>query len=108
MEHCDGEHQDQALDAVCVGKMGAGHPRRVDTFFSRADLERLKASCDIRRDPLALPVDSRIAGRLYQKTCIDVVCREIISGRRKMLIEMATGTGKTRTSACGIPEQGPE
>lgn len=75
------------------------HPRLVDTFFSQADLERRKASRDIRRDPLSVAVDSRIAGRIYQKTCIDVVCREISNGRRKMLVEMATGTGKTRTSA---------
>lgn len=75
------------------------HPRPVDTFFSQADLERRKASRDIRRNPLDVIVDSRIAGRIYQKTCIDVVCREINSGRRKMLIEMATGTGKTRTAA---------
>jgi type I restriction enzyme R subunit len=75
------------------------HPRPVDTFFSQADLERRKASRDIRRDPLSITVDSRIAGRLYQKTCIDIVCREINAGRRKMLIEMATGTGKTRTAA---------
>ncbi|TGT53566.1 DEAD/DEAH box helicase [Mesorhizobium sp. M00.F.Ca.ET.170.01.1.1] len=75
------------------------HPRPVDTFFSQADLERRKASRDIRRDPLMVAIDSRIAGRIYQKTCIDVVCREIYSGRQKMLVEMATGTGKTRTAA---------
>lgn len=75
------------------------HPRLVDTFFSQADLERRKASRNIRRDPLSVAVDGRIAGRIYQKTCIDVLCREISNGRRKMLVEMATGTGKTRTSA---------
>lgn len=75
------------------------HPRPVDTFFSQADLERRIASRDLRRDPLTVPVDSRIAGRTYQRVCIETVCREINNGRRKMLIEMATGTGKTRTAA---------
>lgn len=28
-----------------------------------------------------------------------MLCREIVAGRRKMLVEMATGTGKTRTAA---------
>lgn len=75
------------------------HPRLVDTFFSQPDLERRIASRDLRRDPLTVPVDSRIAGRTYQRVCIETVCREINNGRRKMLVEMATGTGKTRTAA---------
>lgn len=75
------------------------HPRLIDTFFSQADLERRIASRDLRRDPLTVPVDSRIAGRTYQRVCIETVCREINNGRRKMLVEMATGTGKTRTAA---------
>ncbi|EQD33620.1 Restriction endonuclease, type I, R subunit/Type III, Res subunit, partial [mine drainage metagenome] len=49
-----------------------------------------------------IPIDIRIAGgggRLHQSACIEEVCREIVNGRRKMLVEMATGTGKTRTAA---------
>ncbi len=34
--------------------------------------------------------------------CIDALCREIGLGRRKLLVEMATGTGKTRTAAAFI------
>ncbi|MCP2155873.1 UNVERIFIED_ORG: type I restriction enzyme R subunit [Rhizobium sp. SLBN-170] len=75
------------------------HPRLIDTFFSQADLERRIASRDLRRDPLTVPVDSRIADRTYQRVCIETMCREINNGRRKMLVEMATGTGKTRTAA---------
>ncbi len=78
------------------------HFRRVETVFSQDDLTRRKATRDIRRNPLDVPVDTRIAGsggRHYQIDCIDAVCREIAIGRRKMLVEMATGTGKTRTAA---------
>ena len=78
------------------------HFRRIDTLFSQDDLARRKAARDIRRSPLDIPIDSRIAGgggRLHQSACIEAVCREIVSGRRKMLVEMATGTGKTRTAA---------
>jgi type I restriction enzyme R subunit len=78
------------------------HFRRIETVFSQDDLARRKAARDIRRSPLDLPIDSRIAGgggRLHQSACIEAVCREIVNGRRKMLVEMATGTGKTRTAA---------
>lgn len=78
------------------------HFRRVETVFSQDDLARRKAARDIRRSPLDIPIDSRIAGgggRLHQTACIETVCREIVNGRRKMLVEMATGTGKTRTAA---------
>ena len=78
------------------------HFRKIETLFTQDDLVRHKAARDIRRDPMTIPIDSRIAGgggRLHQSTCIDVLCREIVNGRRKMLVEMATGTGKTRTAA---------
>lgn len=78
------------------------HFRKIETVFSQDDLARRKAARDIRRNPLDIPIDSRIAGgggRVHQTACIDVLCREIVAGRRKMLVEMATGTGKTRTAA---------
>jgi type I restriction enzyme R subunit len=81
------------------------HFRRIETVFSQDDLARRKAARDIRRSPLDIPIDSRIAGgggRLHQSACIEAVCREIVNGRRKMLVEMATGTGKTRTAAALI------
>ncbi|HZR89960.1 MAG TPA: DEAD/DEAH box helicase family protein [Bradyrhizobium sp.] len=75
------------------------HFRRVETVFTQNDLARRKAASAIRRNPLDIPIDHRIVERLYQHACIDVVCREIVAGRRKLLVEMATGTGKTRTAA---------
>lgn len=78
------------------------HFRKIETVFRQDDLARRKAARDIRRSPLDIPIDSRIAGgggRLHQSACIEAVCREIVNGRRKMLVEMATGTGKTRTAA---------
>lgn len=83
-------------------KIQDAHFRRVETVFSQDDLARRKAASEIRRNPLEIPIDMRIAGgggRVHQTTCVDVVCREIVSGRRKLLVEMATGTGKTRTAA---------
>ena len=78
------------------------HPRPIRTFYSQGDLERRAAVGKMRVDPLAIAIDSRIADRDYQKECIDTLAREIQQGRRKMLVEMATGTGKTRTAAALI------
>ncbi|MDP1610530.1 MAG: DEAD/DEAH box helicase family protein [Sulfuritalea sp.] len=78
------------------------HPRPVKTFFSQADLERRAAMRQMRVDPLGIAIDQRIAGRDYQRDCIDTLSREIGLGRRKLLVEMATGTGKTRTAVALI------
>lgn len=78
------------------------YPHPVKTFFKQDDLERRFASLQLRRDEVNVPIDLKIAGRDYQQTCIQTVCKEIKNGRRKLLIEMATGTGKTRTAAALI------
>ena len=77
-------------------------PRAVKTFFSQGDLERRAATGQVRRDPLTVAIDKHIVERDYQTECIDALCRELNAGRRKMLVEMATGTGKTRTAAALI------
>ncbi len=77
-------------------------PHPVKTFFKQDDLERRLASHQLRRDPMAVAIDQRIVERDYQLACIDTLCKEIAQGRRKLLVEMATGTGKTRTSAAFI------
>jgi type I restriction enzyme R subunit len=78
------------------------HPRPVETFFSQEDLERRVATLVTRVDPLSIPIANRIASRDYQKECIDTLCREMSLGRRKLLVEMATGAGKTRMAAALI------
>ena len=78
------------------------HPRPVKTFFSQGDLERRAATAQVKRDVLNIPIDRHIVERDYQTACIDALCKEIQLGRRKMLVEMATGTGKTRTAAAFI------
>lgn len=77
-------------------------PHTVKTFFKQDDLERRAASYPLRRDIKQVAVDRRIVDRDYQIECIDTLCREITTGRRKLLVEMATGTGKTRTAAALI------
>ncbi|MBV9508855.1 MAG: DEAD/DEAH box helicase family protein [Caulobacteraceae bacterium] len=78
------------------------HPHLVKTFFSQPDLERRAASRAVRRDLASVAIDRKIADRPYQRECIDALCNEVTAGRRKLLVEMATGTGKTRTAAALI------
>lgn len=78
------------------------HPRQVSTFYSQGDLERRVATAVQRRDLLSVPIDKRIAGRDFQHACIDALSTEVQCGRRSLLVEMATGTGKTRTAAAFI------
>ncbi len=83
----------------------AAHPHKIRTFFSRADLERMAASLAHRRDLLSVPIDTKIAGgggRQFQLDCLETLSRHVAQGRRKLLVEMATGTGKTRTAAALI------
>ncbi|MBS0584431.1 MAG: DEAD/DEAH box helicase family protein, partial [Proteobacteria bacterium] len=78
------------------------HPRQVATFYAQADLERRHATRNVRRNLLDVPIDKRIVERGYQHRCIATLTEEIDRGRRKLLVEMATGTGKTRTAAALI------
>ena len=78
------------------------YPRPVKTFFKQDDLERRFATLQVARKPLSVPIDVKIAGRDYQQSCIQTLCEAIQEGKRKLLVEMATGTGKTRTAAALI------
>ena len=78
------------------------HFRPVATVFAQEDLERRIATRTLRVPPTGIAVDGRVAGRDYQRDCIEVLCREMELGRRKLLVEMATGTGKTRMAAALI------
>ncbi|MBN1812242.1 MAG: DEAD/DEAH box helicase family protein [Anaerolineae bacterium] len=78
--------------------VGRQPKRAVYGFFSRADLEN---QLYIRRNqsPLATaPIDTDITDRPYQVEAIRRVGEAFEQGKRKALIVMATGTGKTRVS----------
>ena len=53
------------------------HPRQVKTFFSQTDLETRSASKKLRVDPFTIDIDEKIAGRDYQKDCINTLCEQI-------------------------------
>ena len=78
------------------------HAREIATFYSQDDLERRVAAHSVRRALADAPIDRRIVDRGYQIDCIEALSAEVTRGRRKLLVEMATGTGKTRTAAAFI------
>lgn len=88
-----------------------GDARPVLGFPTQADLER-RANLRLHRhgdissslNPIPYPVRFRFKGeevetRPYQLRCLKAADEALIAGRRRMLFEMATGTGKTLTIA---------
>ena len=78
------------------------HARKIAGFYAQDDLERRIAARRVRRDLSTVGIDGKIVDRDYQIECVEALSSEISLGRRKLLIEMATGTGKTRTAAAFI------
>lgn len=72
--------------------------RKVATFYSQSDLEKLFNLRSNRQSLVQAKVDPKIAGRYYQKAAIKAICSAFEQkSRRKALLVMATGSGKTRT-----------
>ena len=78
------------------------HARKIATFYSPDDLERRIAARRNRLELSGVEIDHRIVDRDYQIACIEALSAEVSRGRRKLLVEMATGTGKTRTAAAFV------
>jgi type I restriction enzyme R subunit len=72
-------------------------PRKIHGFPSRKDLERLQFLHKSER-PLSQELINRdISGRPYQIEAIRYILEGVEKSKRKFLLVMATGTGKTRT-----------
>ncbi|MCI7648523.1 DEAD/DEAH box helicase family protein [Lactobacillus johnsonii] len=73
--------------------------RQVSSIYSKRDLEKLFNLQKVRQPLTNITVDDNIAGRYYQKAAIQAVCESLSKeNRRKALLVMATGSGKTRTA----------
>ena len=73
--------------------------RQVSSIYSKRDLEKLFNLQKVRQPLTNIVVDDNIAGRYYQKAAIQAVCESFSKeNRRKALLVMATGSGKTRTA----------
>lgn len=73
--------------------------RQVAALYSKRDLEKLFNLRRMRQPLTDIQVDKNIAGRYYQEGAIKAVCHTFdAKNRRKALLVMATGSGKTRTA----------
>ncbi len=78
--------------------VGHQNKREVQGFFSRQDLETL---LHIRRNKIHLnqvEINRQITDRAYQVEAIRRVGEAFEAGKRRVLLTMATGTGKTRVA----------
>jgi len=80
--------------------------QKVATFFSQRDLEKIQ-TLRLEQKPLSvIPIPEKYykgsewrTPRPYQKEAMQIMDKAILGGKRKMLLVMATGTGKTDTIA---------
>ncbi len=72
--------------------------RKVASIYSKRDLEKLFNLQAMRTRLDHIVINKSIAGRYYQEAAIKSVCDAFdTKNRRKALLVMATGSGKTRT-----------
>jgi type I restriction enzyme, R subunit len=72
-------------------------PRKVHGFPTKDDLQRYKNLRKSRKSLVGEFINTKIAGRDYQQRAIRSVLEAVEKRKRKFLLVMATGTGKTRT-----------
>jgi len=72
-------------------------PRQITGFFTRDDLERFAFQRQYRLPLHEFGPKTEIIDRLYQIEAVKSVTERIGEGKRRFLLVMATGTGKTRT-----------
>lgn len=79
-------------------ELGQANPRLVAGFFTPDDLQRLKFLRQHRLPLAGTPIDASIVDRPYQHEAIRRVAEAFAANKRRALLVMATGTGKTRTT----------
>lgn len=72
--------------------------RKCAAIYSKRDLEKWFNLRAMRTGLRNITIDKNIAGRYYQEAAIKAVCDSFsVKNKRKALLVMATGSGKTRT-----------
>jgi type I restriction enzyme R subunit len=83
-------------------EVGLANPRLVAGFFTPSDLERLRFLRQNRQQIEATSINSSIVNRPYQHEAIRRLGEAFAANKRRALLVMATGTGKTRISMAVI------
>lgn len=79
-------------------EVGQAHPRLIAGFFSPEDLQRMLFLRQHGQPLASTSINTSIVDRPYQHEAIRRVCEAFTAKKRRALIVMATGTGKTRTT----------
>ncbi len=77
---------------------GEANKRLVAGFFTPDDLERLLYVRQHKTSLMAASINAAITNRVYQQEAIRRVVEAFEQGKRRALLVMATGTGKTRAA----------
>lgn len=78
--------------------LGNANPRLVAGPFAPDDLTRLRFIRENHEPLESAPINTSIVDRSYQHEAIRRVAETFTKGKRRALLVMATGTGKTRTT----------
>lgn len=73
-------------------------PRRVYGLFTKDELQLMVDRRFEKKSFVDIKINDNISNRYYQKEAIISVCDSLNKNQRKMLLVMATGSGKTRTA----------
>jgi len=83
---------------IWIDQEGGSPERQVSGIFSKRDLEKEFNIMKMRSKLKNISINNNITERYYQKDAITAVCETFDKRRRrKALLVMATGSGKTRT-----------
>ncbi|KGL43264.1 DEAD/DEAH box helicase [Listeria newyorkensis] len=72
--------------------------RQTSGFYTKEDLQLIIDRRDLKKPLLDITINDDISNRYYQKEAIIATCDALENNQRKMLLVMATGSGKTRTA----------
>ncbi|MBC2398797.1 DEAD/DEAH box helicase family protein [Clostridium tetanomorphum] len=72
--------------------------RRIYGFFKKDELQLMIDRRTQKKSLRNINIKDEISNRYYQKEAITACCEELERRKRKLLLVMATGTGKTRTA----------
>ncbi len=72
--------------------------RKIYGYYSKDSLQYLIKQRELKQDLNKTPIDTDVAGRMYQLESITRVSERFVDKHRKALVVQATGTGKTRVS----------
>ncbi|BBW98594.1 DEAD/DEAH box helicase family protein [Geobacillus icigianus] len=72
--------------------------RKVSGFYNKEELSLLIDRRTMKKPLKHVQINDDIANRYYQKEAVLAVCDALENKRRKALLVMATGSGKTRTA----------